>query len=221
MSSEQPAPGSGPPAPGWWQASDGNWYPPQSAAPPPPTAAKKRRGCMPIMLGGLAILVVIIIVVAIAGGDDDGAPAGDGAPAAEPTDTRNLDLYPDRSDRQDQDHEAEVGGSVRLAGYTATVAAAELVTDEVFGEELVVDVEIENRDAGAQPYNLFHWRLQTAGGEVLDPLGIQSDLGSGDLVGGGSTSGRVAFDVGPGTYYVIYKPDPFNAARGIWRVTVA
>ena len=31
-------PGGGPPAPGWWQASDGNWYPPESApgASPPP-----------------------------------------------------------------------------------------------------------------------------------------------------------------------------------------
>jgi hypothetical protein len=30
---------AGPPAPGWWQASDGNWYPPDQVpgyAPPPP-----------------------------------------------------------------------------------------------------------------------------------------------------------------------------------------
>lgn len=28
------------PAPGWWQASDGNWYPPENqAAPPPPPGA--------------------------------------------------------------------------------------------------------------------------------------------------------------------------------------
>lgn len=27
------------PAPGWWKASDGNWYPPQGQAPPPPPGA--------------------------------------------------------------------------------------------------------------------------------------------------------------------------------------
>lgn len=33
-----PLPGDTPPAPGYWKASDGNWYPPQppTAAPPPP-----------------------------------------------------------------------------------------------------------------------------------------------------------------------------------------
>jgi hypothetical protein len=33
-------------------------------------------------------------------------------------------------------------------------------------------------------------------------------------------TGDVAFDVAPGTYFVIWKPDPFDAARGVWQVTV-
>jgi hypothetical protein len=40
QSSPPPAPSPAPPVPGWWLASDGNWYPPQAApggaAPPTP-----------------------------------------------------------------------------------------------------------------------------------------------------------------------------------------
>ncbi len=32
-----PLPGEVPPGPGYWKASDGNWYPPQPATPAPPT----------------------------------------------------------------------------------------------------------------------------------------------------------------------------------------
>jgi hypothetical protein len=38
--SDLPTGSGGPPAPGWWQASDGNWYPPDQVpgyAPTPPT----------------------------------------------------------------------------------------------------------------------------------------------------------------------------------------
>lgn len=172
---------------------------------------KKKRFVVP-----LGVLALIIVVAVASGG-------GDGTKSAKQTDTRNRSLYPDRPDRQAEDHEATVGGSVRLAGYTATVKGAEISTNEVLGDrQLTVFVEIENRDDRAQPYNTFHWRLQDKDGRVLDPtLNFRDDdLGSGDLVKGGKASGTVAFDAGPGTYYVIYKPDPFNAARGIWKIEV-
>ena len=64
---------------GWWQASDGKWYPPESragaAAPPPPQyaaappPAKKGRGCLIgglAGIGGLVLLGVIAIIVIIA-----------------------------------------------------------------------------------------------------------------------------------------------------------
>ena len=36
------------------------------------------------------------------------------------------------------------------------------------------------------------------------------------------TSGNVVFEVGAakGDFFIIYKPDPFDASRGIWKVTV-
>lgn len=35
---------------------------------------------------------------------------------------------------------------------------------------------------------------------------------------GGTVNGTVGFEVEAGTYFGIYKPDPFTAARGIWQV---
>lgn len=42
-----------------------------------------------------------------------------------------------------------------------------------------------------------------------------------NIVKGGKVSGKVVFEVGAtkGDFYVIYKPDPFDAARGIWKTT--
>ncbi|MGH9243811.1 MAG: hypothetical protein ACRD29_05740 [Acidimicrobiales bacterium] len=127
-----------------------------AAAPPPPPADpaaaraqvkadkaykkamrpwyKKKRFMIPLAL----VVVIIIAAVASGGGDDDdGEPAAAGDDTAEesgdPSDTRNLSLYPDRPDRQDEDHEAKVGDPVRLAGYTATVTGAEFNSDEILG----------------------------------------------------------------------------------------
>jgi hypothetical protein len=224
-----------PQSPDWFKASDGKWYPPppgaqapQQAAPAPPAQDKKKGGCLKI--GGLVVLgiiVLMVIVAAVASDDDDDGDAADGngevaTGNGDSSDTRNLDLYPDRADRQENDHEAEQGQAVRLAGYTASVDSAALEEHEFAGQNVVITVTIENRDDGAQPYNLFDWRIQTDGGQVLDPtINLRDDdLGSGDLVSGGSTTGTVAFDVGPGAYYVIYKPDAFSSHRGVWRIEV-
>jgi hypothetical protein len=34
-------------------------------------------------------------------------------------------------------------------------------------------------------------------------------------------AGKVVFEIGSelGDFFVIYKPDPFDAARGVWKVT--
>lgn len=241
VSQDEPSP---PPPPG----------PPQQGAQPPPPATpgdpadakaqakaskayakamrpwwKKKRFIIPLAL----VLIIVIAAVAGGGGDDDDAEpvtGGDDAPPAEesgdPSDTRNLSLYPDRPDRQDDDHEAEVGDSVRLAGYTATVdsgAFTQRLNDFETEGYIVVDVTVANRDSSAQPYNTFDWRIQTPSGQVLDPcICAEDQLGSGDLVEGGEVSGRVIFEQpdASGSYFVIYKPDPINSARGIWQIDV-
>lgn len=193
---------------------------------------KKKRFIIP-----LGVVLLIVIIAATSGGTDDdpdmasgnsGEAAGEGpsddsgeSESSDDGNTKNTDLYPDRPDQQSDDHEAQVGNAVRLAGYTATVHGASMQTTPFSdGQIVVIDVSIENRDDGAQPYNTFDWRIQTPNGQVLDPTFIGDNLGSGDLVTGGSVEGQVSFEVEPGTYYVIYKPDAFNAARGIWQITV-
>lgn len=188
---------------------------------------KKKRFIIP-----LGVVLLIVIIAATGGGTDEDTDtaAGNGAETADQAsgeseapengDTRNTDLYPDRPDQQSEDHEAQLGSPVRLAGYTATVHGASLQTTPLDDQIAVIDVTVENRDDSAQSYNTFDWKIQTPNGQVLDPTFIGDNLGSGDLVGGGSVDGQVSFEVGPGTYYVVYKPDAFNAARGIWQITV-
>jgi hypothetical protein len=196
------------------------------AGTPRPWWRKKR-----FIIPAAAVALLVLIVIATGGGNeatDTGSSSPAGGRAASTAggqkggDTRNLSLYPDRPDRHAEDHEARVGDAVRLAGYTAAVTGAELATDALGDRVLVVHVTVENRDKRAQPYNTFHWRIQDANGRVLDPTisTRDDDLGSGDLVSGGRVTGTVSFEVGPGTYYVIYKPKAFDAARGVWQVTV-
>lgn len=76
--------------PGWWQASDGRWYPPQPAAPAappppppgpppvpqwggPPAAKPSNRGCLIALgiVGGLVLLgIVAVVVVVVAVGNE-------------------------------------------------------------------------------------------------------------------------------------------------------
>jgi hypothetical protein len=87
---------------------------------------------------------------------------------------------------------------------------------------VVAEVTVKNRDTKSQPYNVFDWRLQTPGGQVIDPYFGGEQLGSGDLVPNGEVKGKVFFEVGDvkGDFYLIYKPEAFDASRGIWKVTV-
>jgi hypothetical protein len=190
------------------------------------------------------VLVLLAGVVgAIAGGPDDdeqrtatrdegttttAAPAEDPEPTATTTVAPDepATLFPGRPDAQREDREANIGDAVELSGYTVTVTSAGFVQRVSDFEEdgyIKVSVSYLNRDDQAQPYNLFDWRLQTPAGQVIDPTFTTAPtLGSGDLVEGGTVSGDVYFEPGAetGDFYIIWKPDLFDAARGIWKVTV-
>ncbi len=61
--------------PGWWQASDGKWYPPQPEAPPPtpppaPSATRKRRTGLIIAAAVVLVLLVAGAVILASGSDD-------------------------------------------------------------------------------------------------------------------------------------------------------
>lgn len=213
-----------PQGPGWWQASDGKWYPPQAgaAAPPPP---QKKGGCLKvglILFGIFAVLGIgAIAMIAVAGNK-----VVDELEDLEVA-TENAPVDPDNPDAQEEDQNVAIGQEVRLAGYTTTVASAGFqpeISDFETDGYLVADVTISNRDDRAQAYNYFHFKLQTPGGQVIDADFVSADglLDSGDLIKGGTVSGKVVWEIGAtkGDFFIIYKPDPFNAARGLWKVTL-
>jgi hypothetical protein len=55
-----------PPAPGYWMASDGRWYPPPNPAAPPPPKKKSHKVRWTVL--GVVTLIIIIIVAASSGG---------------------------------------------------------------------------------------------------------------------------------------------------------
>ncbi len=205
---------------------------------------KKKRFILPAALA----VVIAIVVISTTSKDDStktatatsiaaATPATSAAPGAASAAATNApatdapaatDLYPARLDSQRDDHEAVVGDGVEMRGYTATVTAAGFEpTVSAFEDDgyIVADLTILNRNDDAQSYNIFDWRLQTPQGTVIDPSFTTMDgvLSSGDLVHGGTVSGKVVFAVGTdphGEYYLIYKPDPFASDRGIWGVTI-
>lgn len=224
--------------PDWWQASDGKWYPPQppTAAPPPPgyapypmpTAAppkKSNKGCLIAVLvvfGLFAVLVLGSILAITFLGREATSRLEDLESTIE-----NPAVDPSNPDANEEDQNVELGESVELSGYTTTVESAQFVDtlSEVETEGyLIADVIVFNRDDEPQPYNVLDWRLQTPNGQVLDPTFTSSDdsLSAGELIKGGNVRGKVIFEVGAATgdFFLIYKPDPFDAARGLWKVTL-
>lgn len=184
---------------------------------------KKKRFIIP-----LALFVLIGIGVAAGGGDDAADTAGDAASdlvGGGGDQEKGNTLFPGRPDTKDDDIERNIGQGAELSGYTATVTKAGFQgeIDQFFtGGYLVTEVTIANRDDEAQPYNTFEWKLITPGGQIIDPFLGGEQLGSGDLVKGGSISGQIIWEVGAqkGDFYIIYDPSDFGDERAIWKVTV-
>jgi hypothetical protein len=191
---------------------------------------KKKRYIIP-----LGILVIGVIVAAAGGGGDKkhvsnlltdtSTTVGSNDPTAPVANAGDQVLFPGRPDAQREDQERAIGSSAQLSGYTATVNSAafvQSVSDFETAGYIKLNVTIANRDSKAQPYNALDWRLQTPGGTVKDQGFVTGDtLDYGDLVSGGSVTGDVVFEVGAtrGAFFIIYKPDAFDAARGIWTVS--
>lgn len=181
---------------------------------------KKKRFIIPL------VLIVLIIIGALAGGgsDTDTESSGGGGSAGGGSESK---LFPGRPDVKKNDKERAVGQPAELSGFTVTVNSAafqqQLSQFERDGY-LVADVTLLNRDAKAQSYNPFHWKLITPGGQIIDPTFTSAgQLESGDLVKGGSISGKLNWKVGAqkGDYFIIFDPpDLSDDARGVWKVTV-
>ena len=123
-------------------------------------------------------------------------------------------LYPDRANQYREDQERRIGESVMIGGYTATVT--DVALDEE-GRSITVDVEISNRDDGPQRVDSTQWTLVNPRVQTIDASG--STFTTTELAGDETVAASVSFTVDPeeaGDYYIQYKPEALDAARGIW-----
>lgn len=152
---------------------------------------------------GVAVLAGALLLVGC--GDDGGSDHNPGA------------LFPERANQYAEDQEREIGAAARLGGYTTTVTGA-----TVDGVGTVrVEVEVTNRDEGPQRVDGTQWTLVNPRVQTLEATG--ADFRSTELAGGETVRATVTFTVDPeepGTYYIQYKPEALDAARGIWALEV-
>ncbi len=189
---------------------------------------KKKRFIIPLAL------VALLIIIAVAGAGTDTANDTDtnvatDAPttAPEATDDDDARLFPGRPDYKKGDKERNIGQPAELSGYTVTVTKAAFQQRLSQFEDdgyIVADVTMLNRDDKAQSYNPFDWKLITPGGQIIDPTfsSAPGGLTSGDLVQGGSVSGKLTWEAGAqkGDFYIIYDPPDFGDERAVWKATV-
>jgi hypothetical protein len=178
---------------------------------------RQRSGCLTKVLAIVGALAILAVVVGIAtfGDKNDGT-------ADDANRERSVTLFPGRPDAQESDQERNIGQPAVLGGMEAIVTRAafqqslnEFETDGYF----VVEVTLRNTSGESQPYNEFDWRVQTDNGQVLDAtLSTEATLNSGDLVDGGSVSGKIIFDAPTTGGFVIWKPNAFESDRGIWKI---
>ncbi len=176
----------------------------------------------------LAFIVIGVIASAAGGGGKSTSNSSSGGSSKSGSGDKTY-KFADRADKQPKDVEvlpgetATVGGvKMTLSGvvYEASVSDYEKATD---GKTYVVaDVTLENTTDKTQSYNSLYFRIQTAGGQVLDSTfaTVPSPLNSGDIVAGGKVTGKVVFEapVEDGHQYVIWKPDAYHADRAIVQV---
>jgi hypothetical protein len=135
--------------------------------------------------------------------------------------------FADRADKQEKDVELLPGESGTVGGMKLTASNVQYATklgdyDKADSGKtyVVVTVTLQNTSNETQSYNEYDFRVQTAGGQVLDPsyaLSVTDTLSSADLVAGGNVSGKLVFEVPQedGHQYLIWKPSSVESDRGI------
>ena len=84
---------------------------------------------------------------------------------------------------------------------------------------VIATVDLENVGKETESYSSYDFRIQTAGGQVIDTtyVSVEPRLSSADLVAGGKASGKVVFEapVETGDQFIIWKPNLFNSERAV------
>jgi hypothetical protein len=173
------------------------------------------------VLTGIIVIVVLFVLVGVAGGGDTANNSSGGSSSGDSKEYR----FAERADKQDKDVEVVAGEPATVGGVKLTVSKveykptiSEYETPTAGKTYVVADVVLENTSDETRPYNTFDFRIQTAGGQVLDGAfaSVPTPLNSGDMVAGGKAQGQVVFEVPveDGHQYIIWKPG-FDSARAI------
>ena len=170
----------------------------------------------------LAFIVIAVVANSAGGGSSSSSNSNNGK-------SEKIFKFDERADKQSKDVEVLPGETATVEGVKMTLTGVEYKTSlsdyetaETGKTYVVADVALENTSNKTQSYNVFNFRIQTAGGQVLDGAfaTVPSPLSSGDMVAGGKASGKIVFKapVEDGHQYVIWKPNAFNADRAVVRV---
>ncbi len=148
--------------PGWWQASDGKWYPPQPAAAPPPgpppgpppapqwggppVAQKSNRGCL-IALAVVGVLVVLgiigtVVVLAVVGNEVEDR-------VDDATDEGGIPTFSDNDENPPGD-DVSVGECGPAAGTDFMRATVDVRNHSSEPSNYIITVAFESEDGGRQ-----------------------------------------------------------------------
>jgi hypothetical protein len=179
----------------------------------------------------VTVILALVLLVGIAGASGRSKKSSDNSNKSSSSAKQSNEKtykFDDRADKQNKDVEVLPGEAATVDGVKMTLTNVEVKTSlsdfetAASGKTYVLaDVALENTNKDTKPYNVFNFRIQTAGGQVLDgTFSTVANLGSGDMVAGGKASGKIVFEVPveEGHQYVIWKPNAFNADRAVVRV---
>jgi hypothetical protein len=199
--------------PGWWQASDGKWYPPEQhpqyqaaqAAPPQPPQYQpapvhvhvdKKRGCLwwvgLLTIAFVALIIVIAVIAAVGSNTSSKTSSTPGGP-------------PPKAEYKVGDTAKTADVQVKVFGFKNPQPPADQFSRPSAGHHFVsVDVQITNATQDQQSFSsLIGFHLLDAQNrqydEELTDAGLKPGAPEGELAAGQSIRGYVAFEVPNGT----------------------
>lgn len=190
--------------PGWWQASDGRWYPP--SAPPPRVAPRTRRPSRQARIGGAAVLILGLGIAVYV--------------IARPACGCRRPGY-------------ELGQTAETSGFAVTVygcmdpqpPANSSDTAPAGGHFVSVDVQVTNPGTTQESFSAnsgFH--LLDSEDHPYDEspnAGLRPSAPDGPIAGGQSIRGLVVFDIPNGTTGLMFRAQGSITTTGVvWTLSV-
>lgn len=133
-------------------------------------------------------------------------------------------LFEDRPDRQPDDYDRNVGDTVEVENFEATVKSAEFRQGFSETEQagyVVAEVEVTYVGPGKREPSKFHWQLLTPSGDLrnfVQVTGVEQ-LVEDELGRDQTVAGTIVFTVGgeKGDFFLVFQPiKEAGRRRGVW-----